>query len=453
MKTDVVILAAGQGTRMRSALPKVLHKLAGKPMLEHVIENVRQIGAQTIRVVIGHGGEEVKKQLEHADVDWITQTQQLGTGHAVAQAVPNIDPQAIVLIAYGDVPLVKSDTLSSLAAAANHDTLAILTVNLDDPTGYGRIVREKHSIIAIVEQKDASEKQLAIKEVNTGIMAVPAAKLQQWLPALSADNAQGEYYLTDIIAMAVKDGVQVVAQQPQSAIEVEGVNNRIQLANLERYYQYQQAINLMEQGATLADPHRIDIRGQVSIGQDIQIDINCLFIGNVEIADNVIIGPNCVIENSTIGSGAVIKANTVIEGAKVGELCEIGPFARVRPGTVMAKQSRLGNFVETKKSTIGEGSKVNHLSYIGDSIIGEKANIGAGTITCNYDGVNKFTTTIGDGAFIGSNTALVAPVSIGSNATVAAGSTVTSQVNDGQLAVARSKQRNIDNWQRPTKKP
>ncbi|HEB26841.1 MAG TPA: UDP-N-acetylglucosamine diphosphorylase/glucosamine-1-phosphate N-acetyltransferase, partial [Porticoccus sp.] len=405
-----------------------------------------------VHVVIGHGAEQVKATINDPDVNWVIQAEQLGTGHAVAQAMPAVKPESIVLIAYGDVPLVAPETLSALVNAANATTLALLTVQLDDPTGYGRIVRVGEEIRAIVEQKDASPSQLAITEVNTGILAVPALKLNNWLPTLSAENAQGEYYLTDIIAMAVKEGMHVVAQNPQSAMEVEGANTRLQVAGLERFYQQQQAQRLMLEGATLADPSRIDVRGKLTIGQDIFIDINCVFIGDVSIADDVSIGPNCVIENSTIGAGSVIKANSILEQATLAEQCDIGPFARLRPGSVLAKKAKVGNFVETKKVNIGEGSKVNHLTYIGDSNIGKGVNIGAGTITCNYDGANKSTTTIGDGAFIGSNSSLVAPVSIGKNATIGAGSTINSNVADEQLSVARGKQRNIDNWKRPTKK-
>lgn len=452
MKTEVVILAAGQGTRMRSKLPKVLHCVAGKPMLGHVIDTANRIDADVIHVVVGHGSEAVIEQFAGTEVNWVTQQQQLGTGHAVAQALPAIDPASMVLVTYGDVPLVKAETLAELLAIANQTTLGLLTINMDDPAGYGRIVRSNGDIQAIVEQKDASKEQREITEVNTGILAVPAAKLAMWLPVLSADNAQGEYYLTDIIAMAVKDGMQVKARHPQSVLEVEGANNRNQVAKLERYYQQQQAQRLMTEGASLADPARIDIRGNLTIGQDISIDINCIFIGEVSIADDVIIGANCVIENSQIGPGCEIKANCVLENVQLQSNCEIGPFARLRPGTVLADKAKIGNFVETKKSYIGVGSKVNHLSYVGDSNIGEKVNIGAGTITCNYDGINKFTTTIGDGAFIGSNTSLVAPVNIGKKATIAAGSTITSSVEDQQLAVARGKQRNIDNWLGPVKK-
>lgn len=452
MKKEVVILAAGQGTRMRSKLPKVLHCVAGKPMVEHVIDSAKKLSVDTIHVVVGHGGNKVREHFAESDLQWVTQQEQLGTGHAVAQVLPQLSDDSTVLIAYADVPLVQAETLSQLVSTADSERLALLTVELEDPTGYGRIVREGGAIKAIVEQKDADEDQLLVNEVNTGIMAVSAKKLKQWLPKLSSNNAQGEYYLTDIIEMAVSDGMEVIASHPKSAMEVEGANNRVQVAAIERFYQLQQANKLMLAGASLADPARVDVRGELTVGQDISIDINCVFIGDVSIGDDVVIGPNCVIENCRIGAGTKIKANSVIEDATIGKFCDIGPFARLRPGTILAEKAKIGNFVETKKSLIGEGSKVNHLSYVGDTTIGKGANVGAGTITCNYDGVNKYQTMIGDGAFVGSNTSLVAPLEIGVGATVAAGSTVTGDVKDQQLSVARGKQRNIDNWQRPTKK-
>jgi bifunctional UDP-N-acetylglucosamine pyrophosphorylase/glucosamine-1-phosphate N-acetyltransferase len=450
---EVIILAAGQGTRMRSQLPKVLHPIAGQPMLAHVIATVRTLSPGAIHVVVGHGVEQVKAAITEPDIQWVLQAQQLGTGHAVAQAMPTVAAGSVVLIAYGDVPLVTAQTLAKLVAAVDDNTLSLLTVKAANPSGYGRIIRNPEAaIVAIVEQKDASAEQLAINEVNTGILAVKAEKLNAWLPKLSAKNAQGEYYLTDIIAMAVADGMQVQAQHPANMMEVEGANNRQQLAALERFYQQQQANDLMLAGASLADPNRIDIRGKLTVGEDVFIDINCIFIGTVAIGNNVTIGPHCVLENSTIGAGTVIKANSILDGATVGINCDIGPFARLRPGTVLSPTAKIGNFVETKKAIIGEGSKVNHLSYIGDSNVAEHVNIGAGTITCNYDGVNKAITTIGAGAFIGSNTALVAPVTIGKNATIGAGSTISADVGDNQLSVARGRQRNIDNWQRPSKK-
>jgi bifunctional UDP-N-acetylglucosamine pyrophosphorylase/glucosamine-1-phosphate N-acetyltransferase len=450
---DVVILAAGQGTRMRSKLPKVLHKVAGKPMVGHAIDTARQLGASAIHVVIGHGAEQVKDYFSGSnDVNWVIQQEQLGTGHAVAQAMSDIGDEKTVLVVYGDVPLVAADTLQQLVETANEQTLALLTVTLETPTGYGRIVRNSEGAVqAIVEQKDANDEQLKITEVNTGILAVAASKLAQWLPTLSSENAQGEYYLTDIISLSVGEGMTVTALHPNSAMEVEGANNREQVAGLERFYQQQQAKRLMAEGTSLADPSRIDIRGNVTVGQDIFIDVNCVFIGEVTIGDDVTIGPNCVIENTSIGSNTVIKANSVIENAQIASHCDIGPFARLRPGSVLADKAKVGNFVELKNTTLGEGSKVNHLSYVGDSEVGIGCNIGAGTITCNYDGANKFKTTLGNNVFIGSNSTLVAPIKISDNSFVGAGSTVTKAVPSDSLAIARGKQRNIEGWQRPVK--
>ena len=453
MKLEVVILAAGQGTRMRSALPKVLHPLAGKPLVHHVIDTATALDAAAIHTVIGHGADQVQKQLQQLPTRWVMQEQQLGTGHAVAQAMSAVDDASIVLVLYGDVPLVRADTLQALLAAVNDTQIAVLTVELPDPTGYGRILRDEDSnIVAIVEQKDASDAQRKIREVNTGILAAPARLLKQWLPQLSANNAQGEYYLTDIIGLAVKSGITVTAHQPHSHWEVQGVNNRLQLSELERHHQRTVAEQLMTDGVTLADPARIDVRGILKTGRDIFIDVNCVFEGEVVLGDNVRIGPNCVIRNARVANDADIESHSLIDGAIVGVAAHIGPFARLRPGTELAANAKVGNFVETKKTYIGAGSKVNHLTYVGDCTIGVNANIGAGTITCNYDGVNKFKTEIGDGAFIGSNSSLVAPVVIGKNATVGAGSTITANVPDQQLSIARGKQRNIDGWQRPTKK-
>lgn len=452
MVTEVVILAAGKGTRMRSALPKVMHPIAGKPMLGHVIDAARAIDASAIHVVIGHGADKVTAAFEGAELSWVEQQEQNGTGHAVKQALPKLADNSRVLILYGDVPLIAAETLSNLSELCSDTSMALLTANMSDPTGYGRIVREHDKVVAIVEQKDASPAELAIQEVNTGMMAVTAKHLNKWLPTLSSDNAQGEYYLTDIIEMAVADGVAIEVVQPETVWEVQGVNDRAQLNELERYYQLCKAREIMANGVTLADATRIDIRGDLSVGQDSSIDVNCVFEGTCRIGDNVVIGPNCVISNSTIADGSIIKANSVLEDAVVGEDCDVGPFARLRPGTVLAAKAKIGNFVETKKAVLGKGSKVNHLSYIGDADIGENVNVGAGTITCNYDGVNKSKTVIGDGAFIGSNTSLVAPVTVGKNATVGAGSTITGDVPDEELAVARGKQRNISGWKRPTKK-
>lgn len=452
MTDEVVILAAGQGTRMRSRLPKVLHTLAGKPMLAHVVDAARELGADHIHVVVGHSAETVKNAFIDSGLKWALQEQQLGTGHAVNQAMPQVADDSRVLVVYGDVPLVKTTTLERLLKTCNQDTLALLTVEMDEPTGYGRIVRDADdSIVSIVEQKDASTEQLAITEVNTGILAVPAMKLKQWLPTLSSENAQGEYYLTDIIHMAVADEMHIVAQQPDDKWEVQGVNDRIQLSQLERHYQLEQARKLMREGATLADPARIDIRGRVTIGQDVFIDINCVLIGEVSIGDNVTIQPNCVIENTTIANNTIIKANTVLEQASVGEHCEVGPFARLRPGARLERHAKVGNYVEIKNSTMGEGSKANHLAYVGDAEVGSGSNIGAGTITCNYDGANKFKTTLGKNVFIGSNSTLVAPLTIADNGFVGAGSTITKDVPEQNLAIARGQQKNISGWQRPKK--
>lgn len=453
MSLEVVILAAGQGSRMKSTLPKVMHRLAGKPMVQHVIDTARRLQADALHVVIGHGAEQLSEALTGQALQLAVQEQQLGTGHAVAQALPAIAAEATVLVLYGDVPLIAPATLEALTHVAAKGQVGLLTVELADPTGYGRILRsDVGDVVAIVEHKDADDAQRAIREVNTGILALPARCLREWLPRLSSNNAQGEYYLTDIIAMAAEDGVRVQAQQPASEQEVQGVNNRVQLATLERWYQLQQAEQLMLQGVTLADPARIDIRGTLCCAQDVSIDINCVFEGNVEIGSGVSIGPNCLIRNSRIGAGSVIEANSVIDGAELAGAAQIGPFARLRPGTELADGVKIGNFVETKKAKIASGSKVNHLSYIGDAQIGRNVNVGAGTITCNYDGVNKSLTEIGDGAFIGSNTALVAPLKVGAEATVGAGSTLTREVGDGELAVARTKQSNIKGWKRPTKR-
>ncbi|MDL0432908.1 bifunctional UDP-N-acetylglucosamine diphosphorylase/glucosamine-1-phosphate N-acetyltransferase GlmU [Marinobacter sp. TBZ242] len=449
----VVILAAGQGSRMKSALPKVLHRIAGKPMLHHVMATARKLGAEGIHGVIGHGADEVKAITPDQDVQWALQEQQLGTGHAVAQALPALPDDARVLILYGDVPLTRPETLEALVAQVGEDSLGLLTVTLANPDGYGRILRdEAGKVVAIVEQKDASDAQKAITEVNTGILAVSARHLKDWLPQLSNSNAQGEYYLTDIIAMAADKGVAISVAQPTNEYEVQGVNNRLQLAELERWYQRQEANRLMTEGATLADPARLDVRGNLSVGQDVLIDVNVVFEGEVSLGNNVSIGPNCVIRDATIGQGTRIEANSVIDGASIGCSAQIGPFARLRPGTKLADSTKVGNFVETKKAEVGEGSKINHLSYVGDALLGRNVNVGAGTITCNYDGVNKFRTVIGDGVFVGSNTSLVAPVSLADNVTIGAGSTITRNVEAGELAVARGRQRNIDNWERPVKK-
>lgn len=454
MALSVIILAAGKGTRMKSSLPKVLHKIAHKPMVEHIIDNVYALGCKNINLVYGHGGDLLKDQLGHHAVNWCLQAEQLGTGHAVMQAIDNINDADDVLIVVGDAPLISTETLSKLVAAKKDADLALLTVNLSDPTGMGRIIRDASNhgnITAIVEHKDASPQQQLIQEINTGMMIMQGSDLKRWLGNLQSNNAQNEYYLTDVIEMAAKEGKHISAAQPKWHREVEGVNNRAQLASLERAYQLREANTLMLQGASLADPNRIDIRGTLNIGEDVFIDINVVFEGEVSLGNNVRIGANCIIQNCQIGDNTNIEAFSLLENAKVASDCNVGPYARLRPGSDLHQGAKVGNFVEIKKSTIGKGSKVNHLSYIGDAQIGQNANIGAGTITCNYDGVNKSVTHIGDGAFIGSNSSLVAPVTISKGATVGAGSTITKTVEADQLAIARSKQRNISGWQKPTK--
>ncbi len=451
MSLDIVILAAGQGTRMRSALPKVLHPVAGDSMLGHVIHSARQLSPQGIHVVIGHGADIVRERLAADDLNFVLQDKQLGTGHAVAQAVSALTADT-VLILYGDVPLIEVQTLQRLLKLVNANQLGLLTVTLDDPTGYGRIVRDEQGrVSAIVEHKDATDAQRAIKEGNTGILAVPGKRLADWLGRLSNNNVQGEYYLTDVIAMAVGDGLVVATEQPYDAMEVQGANDRKQLAELERHYQAREARRLMALGVTLRDPARFDVRGEVSVGRDVMIDINVILEGRVVIEDDVIIGPNCVIKDSTLRKGAVIKANSHLEGAIVGEGADAGPFARLRPGSVLDARAHVGNFVELKNTHLGEGAKAGHLTYLGDAVIGARTNIGAGTITCNYDGANKHKTVMGEDVFIGSNNSLVAPVDISSGATTAAGSTITQDVEPEQLAVARARQRNIDGWKRPVK--
>ena len=457
-KIDIIVLAAGLGSRMKSRLPKVLQPLAAKPLLAHVLETSEQLDNSAIHVVIGHGADEVKSRFTENNIaSWVLQSEQLGTGHAVNMAMPNVDENSISLILYGDVPLVKKQTLRALLNKVTDKSMALLTVELKDSNGYGRIIRDADkNVIAIVEQKDANEKQLAIKEVNTGILAIKTSELKSYLPQLSNQNAQGEYYLTDVIAMSVKNGITVDALCIQDEIEVQGINDKKQLAVLERAYQLQQADLLLTAGVTLIDPARIDIRGTVVTGRDVSIDVNCIFQGEVVLGDDVTIAANCIIGETgkkvVIGNAVEIKANSIIEDAIIGNNAVIGPFARLRPGTQLLDNTKIGNFVETKKSVIGKGSKVNHLTYIGDATIGENVNIGAGTITCNYDGVNKFQTIIEDNVFIGSNTSLVAPVTIGKTATVGAGSTIVQNVAEKELAVTRAKQRNITGWARPRKK-
>ena len=451
MSLDIVILAAGQGTRMRSALPKVLHPVAGKSMLGHVIDTARQLQPHSIQVVIGHGAEAVRERLAAPDLNFVLQAEQLGTGHAVAQALPALSAER-VLILYGDVPLIAAETLQRLLALVSDQQLGLLTVQLADPTGYGRIVRGADGQVeAIVEHKDANAAQRAICEGNTGILAVPGKRLADWLGRLSNSNAQGEYYLTDVIAMAVADGLVVATEQASDEMEVLGANDRIQLSQLERHYQYRAGRSLMAQGVTLIDPARFDLRGEVAVGRDVLIDINVILEGQVVIEDGVHIGPNCVIKDSVLRQGAIVKANSHLDGADVGEGADCGPFARLRPGSVLGAKAHVGNFVELKNAKLGAGAKAGHLSYLGDAEIGARTNIGAGTITCNYDGANKFKTVLGEDVFIGSNSSLVAPVSLGDGATTGAGSTVTTDVPANTLAVGRAKQRNIDGWKRPVK--
>ena len=452
MSLDIVILAAGQGTRMRSALPKVLHPIAGQSMLGHVVQTARSLQPDSIQVVIGHGAELVREQLAADDVSFVVQSEQLGTGHAVAQAVPYLKAENI-LVLYGDVPLIEATTLDSLLKQLSADSMALLTVNLDNPAGYGRIVRNSVGAVqAIVEHKDANSEQLKICEGNTGILAAPRASLTDWLSRLSNSNAQGEYYLTDIIAMAVADDLRVATVTASDAMEVQGANDRLQLSELERHYQQRAARHLMAQGVTLLDPVRFDLRGDVSVGRDILIDVNVILEGRVEIADNVSIGPNCVIKDSILRAGAVIKANSHLDGADIGEGADCGPFARLRPGTVLAARAHVGNFVELKNTHLGQGAKAGHLTYLGDSEIGARTNIGAGTITCNYDGANKFKTVMGEDVFIGSNTSVVAPLHLGDGSTTGAGSTITADIPAQALAIGRGRQRNLENWPRPKKR-
>lgn len=453
MLLDIVILAAGKGTRMKSAKPKVLHTIGGHPLLGHVLDAAQELESDNINIIVGHGADQVRAEFEGVDVNFIEQIEQLGTGHAMQQSLPHLRDDAAVLILYGDVPLTPTATLRELLEQVNEDAMSLLTVELNDPTGYGRIIRNAQgNARAIVEQKDANKDQLALCEINTGIMAVPANKLKQWLPALDNNNAQGEFYLTDVVEMASSNHVDINIVQAEGEMDVLGVNNRFQQAELERYYQSVQAMVLLEEGVNLLDPDRFDCRGELSTGDDVVIDINCVFEGQVVLGNNVSIGPNCVISDSNIGDNTVIKANSVIEQTNISGGSDIGPFARLRPGTELAEGVKIGNFVETKKAIVGKGSKINHLSYVGDAELGESVNVGAGTITCNYDGVNKSKTTIGSRSFIGSNTSLVAPVTVGVDATVGAGSTVNKDVADGQLAVSRAKQRNIDGWEKPSKK-
>jgi bifunctional UDP-N-acetylglucosamine pyrophosphorylase/glucosamine-1-phosphate N-acetyltransferase len=453
MSLSVIILAAGQGTRMRSDLPKVLHPLGGAPLLQHVIHTAKELGSTAIHVVYGHGGERVREVLAHEDVNWVLQTEQLGTGHAVDQAMPSVQDDDTLLVLYGDVPLVKAGTLVKLIAQAEQGALSVLTATLDNPFGYGRMIRGINGKLSgIVEQKDASEEQLHIKEINTGFLAAPAGKLRAWLNKLDNSNAQGEYYLTDVVGIAAGEGTTVDSASAEDEYEILGVNDRVQLATLERVYQQQLAEQLMRSGATLADPGRIDVRGELATGKDCFIDVNCVIEGKVTLGERVRIGPNCYIKSTSIGDDVEIFANCVIEDGVIGKQSRIGPFARIRPETELAEQVHVGNFVEIKKSRIATGSKVNHLSYIGDTHMGSRVNVGAGTITCNYDGANKHLTEIGDDVFIGSDSQLVAPVKIGDGATIGAGSTITREVPPGELTISRSPQQTRTGWKRPVKK-
>ncbi len=454
---NVVILAAGMGKRMQSALPKVLHPLAGKPLLRHVIDTARSLSPQKLCVIYGHGGAAVPDMVSAlaqetgVSIDTALQQPQLGTGHAVMQAVPQLDDGAATLVLYGDVPLTTADTLRRLVEAAGSDKLGILTVEQANPFGLGRIVRENGQIVRIVEEKDASEAERAIREINSGIMAIPTRHLKKWLAALSNNNAQGEYYLTDIVAQAVADGVPVVSAQPSGEWEVAGVNSKVQLAELERRHQLNIAHALLEKGVTLMDPARIDVRGELICGRDVVIDVGCVFEGRVELADGVKVGANCVLVGATVGAGANIKPFCHIEGATIGAASQIGPYARLRPGTELGEDVHVGNFVEVKNSTVAAHSKANHLAYIGDATVGSRVNVGAGVITCNYDGANKFRTVIEDEVFVGSDSQLVAPVTLGKGATIGAGTTLTKDAPAGKLTISRPKQITIEGWKRPVK--
>ena len=451
-KLSVVILAAGKGTRMYSDLPKVLHKVAGKPMVKHVIDTAKQLNAAQIHLIYGHGADLLKQRLADEPVNWVFQAEQLGTGHAMQQAAPFFADDENILMLYGDAPLITAETLQKLIAAKPENGIALLTVNLENPTGYGRIIRQDGNVTAIVEQKDANAEQLKITEVNTGVMVSDGASFKKWLERLDNNNAQGEYYMTDVIGLANQDGFKVVAVQATDMMEVEGANNRLQMAALERYFQRKQAQKLLLAGVSLTDPERFDLRGELEHGKDVEIDINVIIEGNVRLGNRVKIGAGCVLKNVEIADDVEIKPYSVLENAVVGEKAAIGPFSRLRPGAELAAETHVGNFVEIKQAKVGKGSKVNHLTYIGDAEIGRDCNIGAGVITCNYDGANKFKTVIGDNVFVGSDSQLIAPVTIADNVTVAAGATVTDNVEAGELVISRVRQRHIPNWKRPTKK-
>ncbi|MBD8515057.1 bifunctional UDP-N-acetylglucosamine diphosphorylase/glucosamine-1-phosphate N-acetyltransferase GlmU [Photobacterium sp. CAU 1568] len=451
MSFSAVILAAGKGTRMYSALPKVLHTLAGKPMVKHVIDTCSDLGAANIHLVYGHGGDLMQARLAEESVNWVLQAEQLGTGHAVNQASGDFGDDEQVLILYGDVPLISGETLEKLLDAQPEGGIGLLTVVLDDPTGYGRIVREDDAVVAIVEQKDATQAQQQICEINTGVMVANGGDLKRWLSQLKNDNAQGEYYLTDVIAMAHAEGRYIQAVHPALAVEVEGVNNRLQLARLERAYQSLQAERLLVQGVMLRDPARFDLRGTLQCGQDVEIDVNVIIEGHVTLGDNVVIGAGSVLIDCEIDDNTLVRPYSIIEGATVGEDCTVGPFTRLRPGAELVGDSHVGNFVEMKQSRLGKGSKASHLTYLGDAQIGDRVNIGAGTITCNYDGANKFRTEIEDDVFVGSDTQLIAPVKIGKGATIGAGATINRDVGDGELVITRAPARTIKGWKRPEK--
>ena len=448
---SVVILAAGKGTRMYSDLPKVLHPIAGKPMVKHVIDTAKQLEAKHIHLIYGHGGELLKQRLADEPVNWVLQTEQLGTGHAMQQAEPFFADDENILMLYGDAPLITKETLQKLIATKPENGIGLLTVELDNPTGYGRIIRENGSVVAIVEQKDANPEQLKITEINTGVMVASGASFRKWLAQLNNNNAQGEYYITDVIAMANRDGFTVQAVKATDLMEVEGANNRLQLSALERYYQKKQAEKLLLAGVTLVDPTRFDLRGTVEHGKDVEIDINVVLEGEIKLGNRVKIGAGAVLKNCEIGDDVEIKPYSVIEDAVIGKQAKIGPFSRLRPGTQLADETHVGNFVEIKNAQIAQGSKVNHLTYVGDAEIGSNCNIGAGVITCNYDGANKFKTIIGDDVFVGSDTQLVAPVTIANGSTIGAGSTITKNVAEKELVITRVPQRHIAGWQRPTK--
>lgn len=453
MSLSIIILAAGQGSRMYSDKPKVLHQIAGKSLLEHVYQTACMLEARGIQVVYGYGGDTVIEKLSYLDVDWVEQKEQLGTGHAVKQALPTIPDKDLVLVLYGDVPLITNETLTDLVVAAEDSHFSLLTCFVDDPRGYGRIVRnDNNEVIRIIEDKDASSDEKKISEINTGMMVVNGKALKQWVANLESNNAQSEFYLTDIIEMAVNEGVTINTVHPLSEIEIRGVNDRAQLSDLERYYQLIQAHQLLRKGITIMDPSRFDLRGDLEIDTDCSIDINVILEGRLKLGRRVHIGANCIIKNAVIDDDVEILPNSVIENAVIGKSCRIGPFARIRPDTVLNENVHVGNFVEIKKSIVGKGSKINHLSYIGDSEVGTASNIGAGVITCNYDGANKHKTIIGDNVFVGSDVQLVAPVSISSGATIAAGTTITRDVSENELAISRSPQKSIADWKRPEKK-